>query len=161
MLHNNNNLASLYQELILEHSRHPQNLGELESPPALQRVGANPLCGDKLVVYVLLEDGHITDLRYKGEGCTIFMSACSLLSSFLHGKTIVEAKQDVADFITLITLSEQGTQLSEHRIEQLDKLAVFEDIQNYPARVKCAALFARTVQSVLEHPDQDITVTSE
>lgn len=157
----NDNLASLYQDLILDHSRNPQNFGEMVSPPAIKRVGSNPLCGDKLVVYVLLENGHIADLRYKGEGCTIFMSTCSMLSSFLKEKTIEEAKESLADFLSLITLSENGQQLAEYKIEQLSKLSVFEHIQNYPARVKCAALFARTVQSVLEQPDQDATVTSE
>ena len=158
---NNENLANLYQELILDHSRNPLNFGELSCPPALQRVGSNPLCGDKLVVFLAMNNGKIEDIKFKGEGCSIFISACSMLSAALKGKNIEEAKEFITRFMGLITLSEDESVLGRDELDKLGKLAVFQHVRNYPARVKCAALFARTAQSLLENPDSDVTITSE
>ncbi len=157
----NENLANLYQELILDHSRNPLNFGELASPPAIQRVGSNPLCGDKLVAFLVTENDKIKDLKFKGEGCSIFISACSMLSAALKGKSIDEAKEFITRFISLITLNEDESAMSQIEMDKLGKLAVFQHVRNYPARVKCAALFARTIQSLLENPDADVTITSE
>ena len=131
-----NNLANLYQELILDHSRNPRNLGELPSPPAFQRVGSNPLCGDKLIT-------------------------CSMMSEFLKGKTTEEATIALNHFMILITLTEDNITLSKENLDSLGKLGVFDNIRNYPARVKCAALFARTIQSLIENPEGEITITSD
>ena len=156
-----NNLANLYQELILDHSRNPRNLGELPSPPAFQRVGSNPLCGDKLIAYLELKDKKIINICYKGEGCTIFMSTCSMMSEFLKGKTTEEATIALNHFMILITLTEDNITLSKENLDSLGKLGVFDNIRNYPARVKCAALFARTIQSLIENPEGEITITSD
>lgn len=158
---NNENLANLYQELILDHSRNPMNVGELACPPALQRVGSNPLCGDKLVVFLAMNNNKIEDIKFKGEGCSIFISACSMLSTALKGKNMTEAKEFITHFIELITLSEDGLAMNQDKLSKLGKLTVFQHVRNYPARVKCAALFVRTVQSLLENPDSDVTATSE
>ncbi|MGL4524420.1 MAG: Fe-S cluster assembly sulfur transfer protein SufU [Spirochaetia bacterium] len=155
------NLAALYQDLILEHSSNPLNQGELATPPAYQRVGANPLCGDKLVAYIEYENEKILNIKFRGEGCSIFMSAASILSQALIGKTKNEATQLLSLFMTLITLTEEPKDMNDTDMKKLGKLVVFKNIRNYPARVKCAALFARTIESLIHNPDEKIIISSD
>jgi len=150
-------LIQLYQELILEHSRHPRCYGSLPTPPAQYRMGANPMCGDKLKLFVQIDDQHITDIRFEGDGCAIFKASCSLLSEAVLGKTLPEADIIVQAYLHHVTKDEAQT--DESYI--LGKLAVFSGVRKYPVRVKCATLVARTLQSVLHDSDTNAIISSD
>lgn len=142
-----NSLAALYQEIILEHSRKPRNFGALACPPAIEGLGHNPSCGDKLVLFVQLEGDIIKDIKHNSEGCAIFSASCSLLSAHLIGKSKPEVLEILDIYLKLITLSDSVP--SDAELTKLGKLGVFQNIRQYPARIKCAALFTRTLQSLL------------
>lgn len=148
------NLANLYQELIIEHSKNPRNAGTLNNPNTKKCLGINPSCGDKLVLFADIEDNKIIDIKYEGDGCSIFQASCSLMSQLLIGKTIKEAQELLDLFMKLIIFDDENS-LSHEELKKLGKLQVFENIKNYPARVKCAALFVRTLQNILENKNPD------
>lgn len=156
------NLANLYQELIIEHSRNPRNIGVLESSIAKKGLGVNPSCGDKLLLSIEMDGDKITAIKHDSDGCSIFRSTCSLMSQLLIGKTTLEAKKIMDIFMKLITFDEQH-QLSQEERHLLGKLEVFENIKNYPARVKCAALFARTLQNLLDNDasSEELIISTE
>jgi nitrogen fixation protein NifU and related proteins len=91
-------LEDLYREIILDHYRSPRNRGELASPPALRVEGYNPLCGDEIVVYLLVEDGVVSDLRIGGQGCSISQSSASMMSAAVKGRTVAEARAVIRAF---------------------------------------------------------------
>ena len=157
------NLASLYQELILEHSKSPRNIGILDTPTSKKGLGINPSCGDKLILSLDIQDNIIIGIKPDRDGCSIFRANCSLMSQLLIGKTTKEAEEILKLFIRLITFDENNT-FTEDEIKQLGKLQVFQNIANYPARVKCAALFTRTIQDLITNYDsieEDHLVSTE
>lgn len=146
------NLANLYQELILEHSKNPRNTGLVETETAKKALGINPSCGDKLVLSIDMQDNKITALKHESDGCSIFRASCSMMSQLLIGKTKEEALEILEVFMRLITFDENNS-FTPEELELLGKLQVFENVANYPARVKCAALFTRTLQDMLNRYD--------
>jgi nitrogen fixation NifU-like protein len=95
-------LRELYQEVILDHSRNPRNFGHLE-PANRESRGHNPLCGDQLTVWALIEDGRIKDVSFEGAGCAISMASASLMTEMLKGKTEEEAKEIFERFHAVVT----------------------------------------------------------
>src|SRR5579863_560822 len=91
-------LEDLYREIILDHYRSPRNRGELPAPPAHRVEGFNPLCGDEVVVYVQVQDGTVSDIRFAGQGCSISQSSASLMSAAVKGKTVAEARDLIRTF---------------------------------------------------------------
>ena len=85
-------LEDLYREIILDHYRNPRNRGELETPPAISVDGHNPLCGDEITLYVLVEDGVVTDIKSSGQGCSISQSSASMMTQAVRGKSVAEAE---------------------------------------------------------------------
>ncbi|MGL5956571.1 MAG: Fe-S cluster assembly sulfur transfer protein SufU [Brevinema sp.] len=157
------NLAKLYQELILEHSKNPKNIGVVNSPTAKKGLGLNPSCGDKLILSLDIQDGIIKDLKHESDGCSIFRASCSMMSQILIGKTKEVAEEISTLFIRLITFDEHNT-FSPEELKLLGKLQVFENVSRYPARVKCAALFTRTLQDLLKNYDSidgELVVSTE
>lgn len=139
-----NELRELYQEMILEHGRHPRNCGTLAEANR-QAEGFNRLCGDQLTVYLRIHQGLIEEVRFTGTGCAISMASASLMSEALRGKTEEEAQHLFSLFHTLITTDQPiPTEPS------FEKLAVFSGVKAYPARVKCATLAWHTLQAALE-----------
>jgi nitrogen fixation protein NifU and related proteins len=127
-------LSELYQNVILEHNRSPRNYRALED--ATRRVeGNNPLCGDRVTLYLKLEDGVIQDVGFQGSGCAISRASASLMTTVVKGKTEAEAGALFDRFHRLVT----GT-LSPADSETLGKLAVFSGVSEFPIRVKCATL---------------------
>ncbi|MBX7153227.1 SUF system NifU family Fe-S cluster assembly protein [bacterium] len=148
-------LRDLYQEVILDHNKNPRNFGKLDHANC-QHEGFNPLCGDHLFVYLILENDKIKDIRFEGSGCAISKASASLMTTVLKGKTKAEAKEIFERFHTLVTSSlDQPVDNT-----QLGKLAVFAGVREFPARVKCASLAWHTVQSALEN-DPNIVTTEE
>ena len=131
-----NELQDLYREVILDHNRRPRNFGELE--PADQVVeGVNPLCGDRMTLYVNLSEERVEDIRFKGTGCAISMASSSLMTEKAKGESLAELHalfDRVHEMLTGNGL-QSGTDL-----EGMDKLAALSGVRAYPTRVKCATL---------------------
>jgi len=134
-------IADLYQELIIDHSRRPRNFRRIEGATH-QAEGFNPLCGDKVRVYLDLEDGVLRDISFEGEGCAISKASASLMTEAIKGKSKVEAEQMFSRFRDLATGSGHGSDLG--------KLAVFSGLRGFPTRVKCATLVWHTLRAALE-----------
>lgn len=136
-------LRELYQELILDHARHPSNFRAM--PDANRRVeGDNPLCGDHLQLYVRLEGDRIIDISFQGNGCAISMASASLLTRRLEGATRSEAEtlfQTVHQFLTT-----EDTAVGE---DELGELAALAGVRQYPMRIKCATLSWHALKAAL------------
>ncbi len=135
-------LEDLYQELILDHYQHPHHFGVLENPTHHAH-GSNPLCGDELDVTLLVEDGRIKDIAFKGDGCAISKASASIMTDELVGKTLEETKVLFDDFHELLTADGDGS--------RLNKAKAFSGVREFPARVKCATLAWHTFQSALNN----------
>lgn len=142
-------LRELYQEVILDHNKHPRNFREMD-PHSHHASGHNPLCGDKLELYLKVEEGIVTDISFVGSGCAISTSSASLMTEFLKGRSLSETKQLFKHFHDLVT----GAELSADQLDDLGKLAIFAGVQEFPARVKCASLSWHTLMNALEAPDE-------
>ena len=134
-------IADLYQELIVDHSRRPRNYRRLENATR-QAEGFNPLCGDKVKVYVDLENDVVRDISFEGEGCAISKASASLMTETIKGKSKAEVEQLFSRFRHLATGTGDGSGLG--------KLAVFSGLRGFPARVKCATLVWHTLHAALE-----------
>ena len=147
-------LRDLYQEMILGHSKSPRNRRGM--PDANHTAeGFNPLCGDKVTLYVKLDGDRIADLSFEGSGCAISTASASLLTDSLKGKTTAEADALFAEFHDLVT----GKSQPDHAPDDLGKLKVFAGVAEFPMRVKCATLVWHTLRNALS--DRHETVTTE
>ena len=99
-------LEDLYREIILDHYRSPRNRGELPSPPAHRTEGYNPLCGDEVVVFLLVDDGVVGDIRITGQGCSISQSSASLMSAAVKGKSVAQARDLIRTFKSMMSIHE-------------------------------------------------------
>ncbi len=144
-------LSGLYQDMILDHNRAPQNFRRMEN--ANRRVeGNNPLCGDRLTVWLRMEDDIIQDAAFQGSGCAISKASASLMTTAVKGKTRVEAEALFARFHLLVTGS-----LPHAEAESLGKLAVFSGLSEFPVRVKCASLSWHALKAALAEPDAEVS----
>ena len=145
-------LADLYQEVILEHSKAPRNY---RKPASANRhaEGYNPLCGDRCSVFLDVEDGAIKDIGFQGSGCAISRASASMMTQILKGKTKAEAAKLFEEFHNLVT----GEAEAMKNAQELGKLAVFAGVSKFPARVKCATLAWHTLQSALEGHDETVS----
>jgi nitrogen fixation protein NifU and related proteins len=135
-------LTELYQQMILDHGRHPRNFGKIEVPDCCQE-GFNPLCGDRLKLYVSLSEGVIDAIKFEGEGCAISLASASLMSECLKGMCITDAEQLFDSFQDMVT----GNVKDE---VDLGKLSVLSGVSAFPSRVKCATLCWHTLLSALQ-----------
>ena len=139
-------LRELYQELIVDHSRNPRNFHKLENPSCAAD-GFNPLCGDKLKLFLKIEDGVIEDASFEGSGCAISTASASLMTEMLKGQKVESAKALFETFHYMLT----GPKDPQHHAPQgLGKLAVFAGVSEFPARVKCATLAWHTLKNALD-----------
>ena len=140
-------LTGLYQEMILDHNRAPQNFRRMDD--ANRRAeGNNPLCGDRLTVWLRVEDGKIKDAAFQGSGCAISKASASLMTAAVKGKSQAEAEALFERFRGLVT-----GKLDPGETETLGKLAVFSGLSEFPIRVKCASLSWHALKAALEQPD--------
>ncbi len=144
-----NDIADLYQELIIDHSTSPRNFKVLDT---LQRAeGYNPLCGDRLTVYLRMDGEVIADAGFQGEGCAISKASASLMTEGIKGKTRGEVEKLFSEFHDLVT----GVGKPDMQI--LGKLAAFSGLREFPMRVKCGTLGWHTLRAALK---QDSSVVS-
>ncbi len=133
-------LRELYQEVVIDHSRHPRNFGPLPDA-SHQAEGDNPLCGDHLKLYLRLAGGVIEELRFEGAGCAISTASASLMTEALKGRTVAEAQALFDGFHAMLT--------GEKAHAPLGKLEVLGGVREFPARIKCATLAWHTLQAAL------------
>ena len=143
-------IKDLYQEVIVDHNRNPRNFGKLDDANKTLE-GYNPLCGDRLTLYLKTTDNRIEDISFDGSGCAISVASASLMTDAMKGKTLDEAETLFNNFHHLIT----GDQ--EVDTEQLGKLAALAGVKDYPARVKCASLCWHTLHSVIQGDESPIS----
>ncbi len=135
-------LTDLYQEVILDHNRRPHNFRAIESPSAKQE-GFNPLCGDRLTLYLSLDGDVIKDAAFQGSGCAISKASASLMTDALKGKSVAEARDLFEQFHAMIT----SDPVSE--APDLGKLSVFAGVREFPTRIKCASLAWHTMKAAV------------
>jgi nitrogen fixation NifU-like protein len=138
-------LRDLYQEIILDHSKKPRNHRELGGA-AHHAAGHNPLCGDRVKVFVRLEGDVVAEATFVGSGCAISTASASLMTDMLKGRTKAEAKRLAHNFFDLV----RGLKLSSEEIQGLGKLSSFSGVCAYPVRVKCATLAWHTLSQALD-----------
>lgn len=139
-------LRDLYQEIIIDHGKEPRNFGKLTNANHC-KAGNNPLCGDKLVLYIMLQDGVVTDLRFEGSGCAISVASASLMIEAVKGRSIAEIEKLFDHFHRLVTEGKEAD-------VDMGKLAVFSGVAEFPIRVKCATLAWHTLKAALaNNPD--------
>jgi nitrogen fixation NifU-like protein len=143
----------LYQETILDHSKHPRNCHAMDDANC-NAEGYNPLCGDKLKLFVKMDGDIVKDASFQGSGCAISTASASLMTESLKGKTREEALKLLEKFHDLLTTDTPVT-------KDLGKLVVFCGVRDYPARVKCATLAWHTLRSALNGNGETITTDNE
>ena len=146
-------LSDLYQEVILDHNRRPRNFGVLEDVDH-QSEGFNPLCGDRVTVYVKLNDSVVDEISFQGSGCAISMASASIMTESLKGRKLEEIKALFERFRKMVTGNLDSQDLSE---PDLGKLVVFEGVSRYPVRVKCATLTWHTLRAALEKRNEVVS----
>lgn len=140
-------LSELYQQIIIDHSREPHNFVALASAN-YTREGFNPLCGDRVKLFVHLEKGRILELGFQGSGCAISTAAASLMSDTVKGHTIPEIIEMFSGYQELVTTGKCKNP------EKLGKLVTLAGVSEYPMRVKCATLAWHTLKQLLEEVTQ-------
>ena len=144
-------LKDLYQEVIVDHNRSPRNFGELD-PPGRRLEGFNPLCGDRLTLYLNQDGDRIADIKFNGSGCAISIASASLMTEGVKGKSVQEAEKVFADFHELLTCADLEVDLT-----RMGKLAVLAGVRDYPSRVKCATLCWHTLHALLAGDDAPVS----
>jgi nitrogen fixation protein NifU and related proteins len=142
-------LRELYQEVILEHSKHPRNYRALDAANH-KAEGFNPLCGDHFTVYADVQDGTIRDLSFQGTGCAISKASASMMTQSLKGKSAAEAEELFSRFHDLVT-GRGGSG------DAVGKLAVFAGVSEFPLRVKCATLAWHALRAALRGEQQAVS----
>ena len=138
-------LRELYQEVILDHSRHPRHYGALEKATH-KAEGYNPLCGDRVTVYLALDgEGRVADIKFEGKGCAISQASASLMTEMLAGKTQAEAERLMQGFLHLVKGEDAGDLPEEAR----EHLEVMGGLSQFPMRVKCATLAWHTFKNAV------------
>ncbi len=141
-------LRDLYQETIFDHYRSPRNLGPLEGANRTA-VGYNPLCGDKVTLYLRVEEGVIRDASFEGGGCAIATASASLMTESIKGKREEEALRLLEQIRDMVT--------SGRKSEDTGKLQVLAGVREFPERVKCATLAWHTMKAALENVSQPVS----
>lgn len=144
-------LRELYQEVILDHNKHPRNFRKVEDANRTAK-GYNPLCGDEYTLFLKIEDDMIKDIGFQGTGCAISKASASVMTFVVKGKSITEAEMLFDDFHKLLT----GDANVLENIDQLDRLAAFAGVSEFPTRVKCATLAWHTLRAALQEKEEAV-----
>lgn len=151
-------MQDLFQDLILDHYKHPQNFRKLEHATACAE-GHNPLCGDKVDIYLHLDGDIIDDISFEGSGCAISTASASLMTAELKGKSIDHARSVFREVTNMLTGKDERD--DEAEFEHLGKLAALNGVSKFPVRVKCATLAWRTLEAALQRSAEPISTEHE
>jgi nitrogen fixation NifU-like protein len=143
-------LSDLYQEVILDHNRRPRNYGVMPDASRSAR-GHNPLCGDKLTLYLKIDGDRIAAISFEGSGCAISKASASLMTESVKGKTAADATALLERFQRMITSPPDSP------IDDLGKLAALAGVRQFPARVKCASLAWHTLRAALDSREEVVS----
>lgn len=156
-------LEDLYREIILDHYRSPRNRGELPVPPATRAEGFNPLCGDEIVLDVLMEGDTIADIRVGGQGCSISQSSASMMSAAVKGRTVDDVARLTRTFKAMMQIHSESLgggadngageaevpEVGADELKELGDLAALQGVVKFPVRIKCATLAWFTLDDAL------------
>ena len=155
-------LEDLYREIILDHYRAPRNRGELPVPPAHKAEGFNPLCGDEVVLYLVVDGDTVTDLKIAGQGCSISQASTSMMSAAVKGKTVAEARALTRAFKAMMSIHEhvlggdgteaEGDGAADAEVK-LGDLEALRGVVKFPVRIKCATLSWNTLEQGLDEAE--------
>jgi len=140
-------LSDLYQEVILDHNRRPRNFRKLEGASHCVE-GYNPLCGDRIAVFVRIDGDRISDITFEGSGCAISKASASLMTDRLKGLTVSEARDLFERFHRMVTTP------SNEAVEELGKLSALAGVREFPVRVKCASLAWHTLKAAMDRQER-------
>lgn len=141
-------LADLYQDVILDHSRHPRNFGHPDDANREAR-GNNPLCGDRVTVYLHIEGDVIEGASFDARGCAISLASASMMTEIVKGKTVAEARALFDRFHRLVTAGEGGG-------DGLDELEALSGVRDFPTRIKCATLAWHAMTAAIDRSDEEV-----
>ena len=139
-------LEDLYREIILDHYRTPRNRGALETPPAVVAQGHNPLCGDEIQVYLLVDGDVVKDVKVGGQGCSISQSSASMMTQAIKGKSVADAHRILNAFRRMMGLEVDG----EPEEVNLGDLEALQGVVKFPVRIKCATLAWTTLAQAMD-----------
>ncbi len=142
-------LQELYQEVILDHNKRPQNFRAIKHGRKAE--GHNPLCGDRVTVYLRVADGRIEDAAFQGSGCAISKASASLMTDAVKGRTLEEAEALFERFQRMITRD------PDEPVDDLGKLSVFAGVRQFPIRVKCASLPWHTLRAAAQAREETVS----
>jgi nitrogen fixation NifU-like protein len=145
-------LRELYQELIIDHSKRPRNFKVLEAANR-KLEGYNPLCGDKITLFLELEHDRVKNVSFQGSGCAISTASASVLTESVKGKTLAEVEALFEVFHQMV----MGKPPAAGNVPELGKLAVFSGVSEFPARVKCATLAWHTLYAALQGTGETVS----
>lgn len=145
-------LRELYQQIILDHNKNPKNFKKLE-PHTHTAEGYNPLCGDRLNLYLNVHEGVIEDVGFEGSGCAISKASASVMTTAVKGKKLNEV-QALFDIFQKVVKSDRGEPVD---VDALGKLAVFAGVRDFPVRIKCATLAWHTLIAALKNRDEVVS----
>jgi len=154
------NLKELYQEIILEHGKNPRNLRKTENFNKDAK-GYNPLCGDKVHVYLKLnENKKVQDISFEGSGCAISMASASIMTDLVKGKEEKQVKEIIEDFLKMI---KEKSELNSKNLkdDEKTKLMCLSGVKQYPMRVKCATLSWHTLTSAINNSQAEINTEKD
>ena len=146
-------LEDLYREIILDHYRTPRNRGELESPPAIESRGHNPLCGDEITLYLVVagdgDDAIVSDVKISGQGCSISQSSASMMTQAVIGRPVSDARALLRRFKTMMGIDGIDEQPGDAEVP-LGDLEALQGVVKFPVRIKCAELGWNTLADALD-----------
>ena len=145
-------LRDLYQEVILDHNKHPRNYHKLDAANRMAD-GRNPLCGDHYTIYLKVENDIVIDVAFEGSGCAISKASASIMSQEMKGKSVAEVKKIFDLFHKIVT----GVIDPAEHLDELGKLAAFGGVSEFPVRVKCATLAWHAMNSALDSADSKVS----
>ena len=154
-------LEDLYREIILDHYRSPRNRGELPAPPAAVAQGHNPLCGDEITVYLLVDDDRVGDVKVGGQGCSISQSSASMMSQAIKGRSVDEVRSLVRRFKGMMSIDSSAGEDGDGDGDgdrgpapELGDLEALQGVVKFPVRIKCATLAWNTLIDALDAAEQ-------
>ena len=145
-----NDLQEVYRKRVLEHSRNPHNFASVNNAD-LTAKGFNPLCGDKITVYVTMNLNQITSINFQGSGCAISIASASMMTDAINGHSLEKAQQLILNFRSLFNTTKMNLDV------KLNEAKTLEGVKNYPSRIKCATLPWLTLQEALEGKDNQVS----
>ena len=146
----NQDLRELYQDIILDHSKHPRNFGKLAEANRQAR-GNNPLCGDRIALALKLDGDRIADAKFEARGCAISVASASMMTEMVRGKTVEEARALFEQFHRVVT----GKPMTDES-DDLERLAALSGVRDFPSRIKCATLPWHALTAALEGTQDEV-----